>query len=110
MTGSAVPAATQRQVRPLTAVLQAFAEGASSLDEISLRTALARDVVQASVEHLTRMGRIEAKELSMGCPSGGCGGCASGHADGSSGCGADGPSVDRRGPVLVQLSLRRPGD
>ena len=96
-----------RQVRPLNAVLQAFTEGASSLDEIALRTSLARDVVQASVEHLTRMGRIEAKELSMGCPSGGCGGCASGHSDGTAGCGAPEPSAERRGPVLVQLTLAR---
>ena len=95
-------------IRPLNAVLQAFEEGATSLDDISLRTSLPTDVVGAAVEHLRRMGRIDAKELSMGCPSGGCGSCASGHSDGTAGCGASGPSTERRGPVLVQLSLRRP--
>lgn len=95
-------------VRPLNAVLEAFEQGAHSLGDIALRTALPLDVVRASVEHLRRMGRIEAKELSMGCPSGGCGSCASAHSDGSAGCGAEGPSSERRGPVLVQLSLRRP--
>lgn len=95
--------------RPLQAVLQAFTDGAGSLDDISRMTGLDRDVVSASVDHLRRMGRIEAKELSMGCPGGGCGSCASGRSDGTAGCGAAGPSTARRGPVLVQLGLRRPG-
>ncbi len=96
-------------VRPLNAVLRAFDQGASSLDEIALLASLSRDVVEASVDHLRRIGRIKALELSMGCPAGGCGSCASGHADGTGGCGAAAPSPLRRGPVLVQLSLvRRP--
>ncbi|WP_420174733.1 FeoC-like transcriptional regulator [Luteococcus sp. OSA5] len=92
---------------PLSAVLQAFEQGASTLEEIAQRTGLGRDVVQTSVDHLRRMGRIEARELAMGCPSGGCGSCASGTADGDAGCGSSGPSTQRRGPVLVQLSLPR---
>lgn len=92
---------------PLSAVLRAFEDGAGSLDEITRITGMSPDVVQSSVDHLRRMGRIEAKELSMGCPSGGCGSCASGTADGDAGCGSSGPSTERRGPVLVQLSLRR---
>ncbi|MFZ2260928.1 MAG: FeoC-like transcriptional regulator [Luteococcus japonicus] len=92
---------------PLSAVLSAFEGGAGSLDEITRITGMSPDVVQTSVDHLRRMGRIEAKELSMGCPSGGCGSCASGTADGDAGCGSSGPSTERRGPVLVQLSLRR---
>ncbi|MEL4505242.1 FeoC-like transcriptional regulator [Luteococcus sp. H138] len=99
---------TRGPVRPLSAVLAAFEDGATSLDEISERTGLDRGVVQSAVDHLRRMGRIEAKELAMGCPSGGCGSCASGTADGGAGCGSDGPSAQRTGPVLVQLSLRRP--
>lgn len=95
-------------VRPLNAVLQAFDEGATSLDDIALRTSLSRDVVSAAVDHLRRMGRIEAKELSMGCPGGGCGSCASGHHDGTPGCGSAGPSPERRGPVLVQLRVKPP--
>ncbi len=97
-----------RQVRPLHAVLQAFEEGAHSLHDIALRTSLSQDVVSASVEHLVRMGRVQAKELAIGCPSGGCGTCASGTSDGTAGCGAPGPSARRSGPVLVELSLRRP--
>ncbi|MEL4358715.1 MULTISPECIES: FeoC-like transcriptional regulator [unclassified Luteococcus] len=101
-------ASTSAPQRPLSAVLAAFESGATSLEEIGQRTGLGPDVVQTSIDHLRRMGRIEAKELAMGCPSGGCGTCASGRSDGSAGCGSDGPSTQRTGPVLVQLSLRRP--
>lgn len=92
---------------PLRAVLDAFEAGASSLAEVVERTGLDADVVSAAVGHLVRSGRLDAKELSMGCPSGGCGTCASGRADGTAGCGADAPSSQRRGPVLVALSLHR---
>lgn len=92
---------------PLSQVLGAFADGATSLDEVSASTGLDRDVVSTAVDHLRRMGRIDAKELAMGCPGGGCGSCASGTVDGGAGCGAHGPSQARTGPVLVQLSLRR---
>lgn len=95
-------------VRPLHAVMAAFEEGATSLHDIALRTSLSPDVVNASVEHLVRIGRLDAKELSMGCPSGGCGSCASGLPDGHAGCGSAGPSTARTGPVLVALSVRRP--
>ncbi len=87
-------------------MLDAFAVGAVSLDEVARRTGLARDAVDAAVDHLVRMGLIDAKELSLGCPSGGCGTCASGAADGAPGCGAPAPSATRRGPVLVTLTVR----
>ena len=93
-------------VRPLVAVLDAFGRGASSIDEIAVRTGMPRDVVVASVDHLRRMGRIEAREMVAGCPGGGCGSCAFAHGDGTPGCGASASSPERRGPVLVQLSLR----
>ncbi|MDO5534570.1 MAG: FeoC-like transcriptional regulator [Propionibacteriaceae bacterium] len=92
---------------PLSAVLGAFADGAHSLADVSARTGLPSDVVQASVDHLVRLGRLEARELAMGCPSSGCGSCASASADGGPGCGASGPDAGRRGPVLVALTLRR---
>lgn len=92
---------------PLTRVLAAFEAGAGSLADIAERTGLGADVVEAAVDHLVRLGRIEASTLGVGCPGGGCGSCASGHADGSAGCGAAGPSASRRGPVLVSLRLRR---
>ena len=94
-------------VRPLNAVLHAFEQGASTLDEIAVRTALPRDVIVAAVGHLRRMGRIEAREMVAGCPSGGCGSCAFAHSGATPGCSAYGPSPQRRGPVLVQLNLRR---
>lgn len=93
---------------PLSAVLAAFTEGHRTLDAIARSTGLSRDQVDTAIAHLTRMGRIEAKELTSGCPTGGCGSCASGTTEGTSGCGASGPSSLRRGTVLVQLSLRRP--
>jgi len=93
---------------PLTRVLDAFGAGAASLGEVESVTGLSPDVVAASVDHLVRMGRLEAARLSMGCPTGGCGTCASGAADGTAGCGAPAPSSGRRGPALVALTLRRP--
>lgn len=107
--GSTSPAASPAVSSggPLRQVLAAFASGASSLDAISRATGLSRSSVDAAVDHLVRMGRIEARELAAGCPDGGCGSCASGSADGDAGCGADGPSRRRSGPVLVQLTLRR---
>ena len=92
---------------PLTAVLEAFEGGAHSLGEVATRCDLPLDTVRASVDHLVRMGRLEAKELSVGCPTGGCGSCASGTDDGAAGCGARAPSSRRSGPVLVALSVRR---
>lgn len=92
---------------PLTAVLDAFESGASSLAEIESRTGLSHGIVEASVDHLVRLGHLEAKELAMGCPSGGCGSCASATVDGAPGCGASAPSPSRQGPVLVALTLRR---
>lgn len=92
---------------PLTAVLDAFAAGVHSVDEVVRHTGLSRDVVDAAIAHLVRSGRLEAKQLSVGCPDGGCGSCASGLVDGSAGCGSAAPSERRSGPVLVTLGLRR---
>lgn len=91
---------------PLRAVLDAFAAGARSRVDVARATGLRDDVVDAAIAHLVRIGRIEARELSLGCPGGGCGSCASG-VDGAPGCGADSPSPRRSGPTLVQLSVRR---
>ena len=91
---------------PLRAVLDAFSGGASTLDDVAAMTGLPRDVVDAGVEHLVRVGRLSSSTLTMGCPSGGCGSCASG-ASGTPGCGAAAPGPARSGPVLVALSLSR---
>lgn len=93
---------------PLTSVLESFRAGVHSIDEVVQRTGLRRDVVDAAIDHLVRAGRLEARELAIGCPTGGCGSCASGLTDGSAGCGSAVPSDRRSGPVLVTLSLKRP--
>lgn len=90
---------------PLVLVLEAFAQGAASLDEIAQRTGLTSEATRAAVDHLIRIGRIESRQLTTGCPEGGCGRCASGAESGAPGCGADAPSPLRRGPVLVSLTL-----
>jgi hypothetical protein len=92
---------------PLRSVLAALDDGARSRSEVCDRTGLRRDVVDAAIEHLLRMGRLDARELTSGCPDGGCGSCASGVGS-APGCGAPGPSARRPGPVLVSLSVRRP--
>lgn len=92
---------------PLTAVLAAFDAGAHSLDDVATRCGLPLDTVRASVDHLVRMGRLETRELAIGCPTGGCGSCASATDTGSAGCGASAPSGRRSGPVLVTISVRR---
>jgi hypothetical protein len=92
---------------PLRSVLGAFEDGARSRAEVGIRTGLRRDVVDAAIEHLLRMGRLDARELTVGCPDGGCGTCASGVGE-APGCGAASPSARRSGPVLVSLSVRRP--
>ncbi len=92
---------------PLTRVLDAFEQGASSLADIASRTGLTAGIVEASVDHLVRMGRVEAKEMAIGCPSGGCVTCASASPEGAPGCGASGPSPTREGPTLVALTLKR---
>ncbi|HET8601976.1 MAG TPA: FeoC-like transcriptional regulator [Segeticoccus sp.] len=93
---------------PSRAVLDAFAAGATSVDQVAGRTGLSADVVRTAVDQLVRLGRMDAKELTVGCPDGGCGSCASGTADGGAGCGASGPSMRRSGPVLVSLAVRPP--
>jgi hypothetical protein len=100
---------THMTTSPLRSVLTAFQDGARSRAEVAATTGLRRDVVDAAIEHLLRMGRLDAKELAVGCPDGGCGTCASGVGE-APGCGAPGPSDRRSGPVLVSLSLRRPSD
>lgn len=92
---------------PLRQVLAEFEAGSSSIAQIAVRTGLDEDSVRAAVDHLVRSGRLEERHLAMGCPSGGCGSCASASADGGPGCGASGPSAQRSGPTLVQLTVRR---
>ena len=91
---------------PATDVLRAFEQGAGSLHEAATMTGHSLDLVSAVVDELVRLGRLDAQVISSGCPSSGCGTCASG-VDGSPGCGAEQASTQRRGPVLIALSVRR---
>ncbi|MCE3550305.1 FeoC-like transcriptional regulator [Pseudonocardia sp. RS11V-5] len=86
---------------PLRAVLDAVDAGARSRADLGARTGLRPDVIDAALDHLVRMGRLEPSSLGGGCPPAGCGSCGSG-VGGEPGCGT--PSR----PVLVQLTRRRP--
>jgi hypothetical protein len=70
------------------------------------RSGLEESVLRAAVDHLVRSGRIESRELSMGCPESGCGGCASASDAGTPGCGLSAPVPGRRAG-LVTLTLSR---
>lgn len=88
---------------PLHRVLGAFENGASTLSEVATVTGLSKEMVDSAVAHLQRAGRLEAKELSFGCPSSGCGSCPSGKGNGQPGCGAS--AAGRGGRSVVQLSI-----
>lgn len=91
---------------PLSQVLAAVEAGTPTVAEIARRSGLDEAVVHAAIDHLVRSGRIESRELSIGCPPSGCGGCASAGPDGAPGCGRPAPVAGRR-PGLVTLTLRR---
>jgi hypothetical protein len=95
---------TARTTAPLTAVLDAFAADATSVDDLARRTGLARTVVEAAVHHLVRLGYLQSEAISAGCPTSGCGACPAGRDD-RPGCGAfTGPGGSAG---LVALSLTR---
>ena len=87
---------------PLTSVLEAVADGATSRADVAQRTGLVRDVTDAAIDHLVRMGRLDVHALGTTCPGGACGSCPSGN-DGAPGCDTQLPS----GPVLLQISVHR---
>ncbi|MGL5406502.1 MAG: FeoC-like transcriptional regulator [Propionibacteriaceae bacterium] len=91
--------------RPLHAILAAFDQGALSLADVAERTHLSDDVVRAGVDHLVRLGRLDAKEISNACPSGGCRSCGS---TTESSCSRSIAVTGRTSSTLVALSLRRP--
>jgi hypothetical protein len=61
---------------PLRRVLDAIDAGASTPQEIRVRTGLSADMVGTALDQLRRMGRLPAQEVPTGCATGGCGGCA----------------------------------
>jgi hypothetical protein len=84
---------------PLHLVLAQIGAGTPTLTEIARRTGLTDDVVRAAIDHLVRAGRIASTELTLGCPSGGCGSCPV-----SDGCSLPTSGPGRR-PGLVSLTL-----
>jgi len=92
---------------PLTTVLAEMQAGTPTVAEIVRRSGLEDSVVRAAVEHLVRSGRVESRELSMGCPASGCGGCASANDDGAPGCGLPSPVPGRRAGLVTLMLTRR---
>lgn len=60
---------------PGAAVVAAVEAGESTRSGIARRTGLDPQLVDVVIEQLQRMGRLEAQQLSAGCPSGGCRAC-----------------------------------
>jgi hypothetical protein len=85
--------------RPLHAVLEQVGLGTPTVTHMARNTGISEDVVRASLDHLLRTGRLQADELPIGCPPGGCGGCAA-----AAGCGLPSQAGGRR---VVTLSLAR---
>lgn len=93
---------------PLRRIVDALAAGAHSRGELAGLTGLDRDVVDAALDQLARLGRLRVERLAGGCPDLGCGTCASGRGDGQAGCGASGPATSPE-PVALTLVTGRPG-
>lgn len=60
---------------PLRSVAAAFDAGVTTRQAVAERTGLTRDVVDAAVDHLLRVGSLTTTALTAGCPQEGCGGC-----------------------------------
>ncbi|MGV8909522.1 MAG: hypothetical protein ACOH1Y_11110 [Propionicimonas sp.] len=91
---------------PLSTVLAELEAGTPTIAEMVRSSGLTESVLRAAVDHLVRSGRVESRELSMGCSESGCGGCASASDDGTPGCGLGAPVPGRRAG-LVTLTLTR---
>lgn len=61
----------------LSTVLDAFADGARTVDDLAARTGMDRDLVRLALDRLIALRLVDAAPLAAGsCPDGGCGGCA----------------------------------
>lgn len=60
---------------PLQAVLTQIAQGTPTLALMARNTGLPADVLRAALDHLIRIGRVDAESLG-GCAGDGCAGCA----------------------------------
>lgn len=61
---------------PLSRVLSAAEQGATTREEIARRTGLDPILVDACVDHLVRIGLVASPSLQIGCAGNGCLGCA----------------------------------
>jgi len=95
-------APTTAQGGPLSAVLAAVRGGARSLPEVARRAGLSDEMARAVVDHLVRSHRLLVRQLTSGCPSGGCGSCAL-----APGCAVPGGAGEHQAgaPALRQLVL-----
>lgn len=91
---------------PLSIVLAELEAGTPTITEMVRSSGLDESVLRAAIDHLVRSGRVQSRELSMGCPESGCGGCASASDAGAPGCGLGAPVPGRRAG-LVTLTLTR---
>ncbi|HEX2705429.1 MAG TPA: FeoC-like transcriptional regulator [Candidatus Lustribacter sp.] len=87
---------------PMHRVVDALATGAASRSELATMSGLPRDVADAVLDHLVRIGRVGVDSLGVDCPDQGCGACPGGRAGAQAGCGSSGPGRSR-GPVAMSL-------
>lgn len=84
-------------MRPsLRSVLDAFVDGARTVDDIAGRTGLDPELVRVALDQLVALRLVDSAPLSGACPDDACGGCA------VDAC------TTRGAPVVLTLS-RRPG-
>jgi hypothetical protein len=88
----------------LRTVLDAFAAGAHTLDDVARSTGLDIELVRLAVDQLVTLGLVDAERVGAGCPDGGCGSCAA-TGSGEVACGSGG---GREQGGLVSLTLHRP--
>lgn len=88
--------------RPVSAVLGAIRSGSVTTTDVQRATGLPRDVVEAALDHLARLGRLRSEPLQSGCPATGCGQCPVASSDGP-GCGRAAGSPPRRSGLLMSL-------
>lgn len=88
------------EASPLRAVLAELSAGTRTLHDLARRTGLDRDLVEAMVEQLVRLGRVRSSTLSPSCQVTRCRGCPSGG-------GQEGSLITVERVCVVQASASR---
>lgn len=91
----------QRPGGPLRQIIYELERGTPTVDWIVRNTGLDAQVVRAGIDHLIRSGRVETRELAIGCPPVGCGGCAMAAPEGGPGCGLPSANSGRSAGVAT---------